>query len=127
MDEEKIKKEIEFNRKRTVNTKKSSFQLRIEEAMKARQENNKKIIGKINGLYPNPGGWFEFQGERYKIHKAELSINTGKAGYVLSDNLEIGCGENSIKVIEIQRQGKNVQKTGEFLLGSQIKKGTNLN
>ena len=91
------------------------------------QENNKKIIGKINGLYPNPGGWFEFQGERYKIHKAELSINTGKAGYVLSDNLEIGCGENSIKIIEIQRQGKKVQKTGEFLLGSQIKKGTNLN
>ena len=42
VDEEKIKKEIEFNRKRTVNTKKSSFQLRIEEAMKARQENNKK-------------------------------------------------------------------------------------
>ena len=91
------------------------------------QENNKKIIGKINGLYPNPGGWFEFQGERYKIHKAELSINTGKAGYVLSDNLDIGCGENSIKIIEIQRQGKKVQKTGEFLLGSQIKKGTNLN
>ena len=91
------------------------------------QENNKKIIGKINGLYPNPGGWFEFQGERYKIHKAELSINTGKAGHVLSDNLEIGCGENSIKIIEIQRQGKKVQKTGEFLLGSQIKKGTNLN
>ena len=91
------------------------------------QESNKKIIGKINGLYPNPGGWFEFQGERYKIHKAELSISTGKAGYVLSDNLEIGCGENSIKIIEIQRQGKKVQKTGEFLLGSQIKKGTNLN
>ena len=91
------------------------------------QENNKKIIGKINGLYPNPGGWFEFKGERYKIHKAELSVNTGKVGYVLSDNLEIGCGENSIKIIEIQRQGKKVQKTGEFLLGSQIKKGTNLN
>ncbi len=91
------------------------------------QEKNKKIIGKINGLYPNPGGWFEFKGERYKIHKAELSVKTGKVGYVLSDNLEIGCGENSIKIIEIQRQGKKVQKTGEFLLGSQIKKGTNLN
>ena len=91
------------------------------------QEKNKKIIGKINGLYPNPGGWFEFKGERYKIHKAELSVNTGKVGYVLSDNLEIGCGENSIKIIEIQRQGKKVQKTAEFLLGSQIKKGTNLN
>ena len=91
------------------------------------EESNKKILGKINGLYPNPGCWFEFQGERYKIHKAELSISTGKPGQVISDNLEIGCGENSIKIIEIQRQGKKVQKTSEFMLGSQIVKGTDLN
>ena len=42
VDEEKIKKEIEFNRKRNLNTKKSSCQLRLEEAMKAKQENKKK-------------------------------------------------------------------------------------
>ena len=24
----------------------------------------RKIIGIINGLYPNPGGWFNFEGER---------------------------------------------------------------
>ena len=42
VDEEKIKKEIEYNRKQNVNSKKSSFQLRIEEAMKARQNTNKK-------------------------------------------------------------------------------------
>ena len=91
------------------------------------EDTNLKIIGKINGLYPNPGGWFEFKGERYKILKAEKSILSGKSGYVLSDNFEIGCGENSIKIIEIQRQGKTVQKTKEFLRGSQITKGTDLN
>ena len=43
VDEEKIKKEIDFNRKRNLNTKKSSFQIKLEEAMKARQgANNKK-------------------------------------------------------------------------------------
>ena len=91
------------------------------------EDSNSKVIGKINGLYPNPGGWFEFKGERYKILKAEKSILSGKSGYVLSDNFEIGCGENSIKIIEIQRQGKTVQKTKEFLRGSQITKGTDLN
>ena len=91
------------------------------------EDSNLKVIGKINGLYPNPGGWFEFKGERYKILKAEKSILSGKSGYVLSDNFEIGCGENSIKIIEIQRQGKTVQKTKEFLRGSQITKGTDLN
>ena len=91
------------------------------------QEDNKKIIGKINGLYSGPGAWFEFKSERYKILKAELSIKNGKPGYVLSNSLEIGCGENSIKVIEIQRQGKKPQKTKEFLLGSQISINSYLN
>ena len=91
------------------------------------QESNKKIIGKINGLYTSPGAWFEFKSERYKILKAELSMTSGKPGYVLSDDLEVGCGDKSIKIIEIQRQGKKAQKTKEFLLGSQISKDTNLN
>ena len=91
------------------------------------EENNHKIIGKINGLYPSPGAWFEFKGERYKILKAESSLTSGKPGYVLSDSLEIACGKNSIKILEIQRQGKKTQKVREFLLGSQIRKNTNLN
>jgi len=85
------------------------------------------IIGKINGLYPNPGGWFFFNGERYKILKAEISNGVGKAGFVLDDYLEICCNEKSIKILEIQRQGKRPQNINEFMLGSQIKKGSNLN
>ena len=84
------------------------------------------IIGKINGLYPFPGGYFIFKGERYKILKAQLSFNKDKAGKVLSNDLEISCGENSVKILEIQREGKKPQKINEFLLGSQIQKGTNL-
>jgi len=85
------------------------------------------IIGKINGLYPNPGGWFLYNGERYKILKAEISNGAGKVGVVLDDYLEICCKEKSIKIIEIQRQGKRPQNINEFMLGSQIKKGSNLN
>ena len=82
------------------------------------------IIGKINGLFPTPGAFFIFNGERYKILKAEIGNGIGKAGEVLTDKLEIACSNNqSIKILEIQRQGKKVQKIGEFLLGSQIKKG----
>ena len=84
-----------------------------------------KIIGKVNGLYPTPGAFFNFNGERYKILKAELGNGKGKIGEVISDKLEIACGNNqSIKIIEIQRQGKRSQKIGEFLLGSRIKKGS---
>ena len=84
-----------------------------------------KIIGKINGLYPSPGAFFNFNGERYKILKAEIGNGIGKNGEVISDNLEIACAnEKSIKIIEIQREGKRVQKIGEFMLGSRIRKGS---
>ena len=83
-----------------------------------------KILGKINGLYPSPGAFFNFNGERYKILKAEISNGIGKNGEVISDSLEIACSnKKSIKIIEIQREGKKVQKIGEFMLGSQIRKG----
>ena len=84
-----------------------------------------KIIGKINGLFPVPGAFFNFKGERYKILKAEIGNGIGPAGEVLSDKLEIACTNNqSIKILEIQRQGKKPQKIGEFMLGSSIRKGS---
>ena len=83
-----------------------------------------KIIGKINGLFPSPGAFFSFNGERYKILKAEIGDGVGEVGEVISDNLEVACGNNqTIKILEIQRQGKKPQKISEFMLGSKIKKG----
>ena len=88
-------------------------------------DNAPNIIGQINGLFPFPGAFFNFKGERYKILKAEVGNGVGKIGEVLSDKLEIACNNNrSIKILEIQRQGKKPQKIGEFILGSQIKKGS---
>ena len=87
-------------------------------------ESPKNIIGKINGLYPN--SFFIYRGERYKILKAEQSHKSGEIGDVLKDDLEIACKEGSIKILEIQREGKLPQKINEFALGSKIKKGTNL-
>ena len=89
-------------------------------------ENSEKIIGKINGLYPYPGAFFSFNGERYKILKAEKSNTNGKAGSIVSENFEVCCGEGSIKVLSIQREGKRVQQINEFLLGTQIRKGANI-
>ena len=83
-----------------------------------------KIIGKINGLYPVPGAFFIYKGERYKILKGEIGNGIGNPGEVVSDYLEVACGDKqSIKIKEIQRQGKKSQNIGEFMLGSQIKKG----
>ena len=84
------------------------------------------ILAQVNSLFPNPGAWFSFMGERYKILKASISEAEGEKGKVIDNNLTIACKSKSIKVNEVQRQGKNKQSTNEFLLGSKIKKETAL-
>ena len=85
-----------------------------------------KIIGKINGLYPVPGAWFYFDGVRYKILKASVSKNSATPGTVIDDDIEVSCGTNSLKILEIQREGKKIQNIKDFILGTKIKKGVNL-
>lgn len=88
-------------------------------------ESAEKINGKINGLYPVPGAFFIFKDERYKILNAEIGKEIGNPGEVINHHLEVCCGDKqSIKIKEIQRQGKKPQNIEEFILGSQIKKGT---
>ena len=67
-----------------------------------------------------------FNGERYKILKAQKYYTKGEPGEVISDDLEICCVDGSIKVLTIQREGKRVQQINEFLLGNQIRKGSKL-
>ena len=118
---------IEF---REQNHNEASYAAKIEktEGQIKWNENAENIIGKINGLYPSPGAFFIHKGERYKILEATLASGSGEIGEVLDNYLEISCGnKKSIKVLEIQRQGKRPQNISEFVLGSQIKKGSNLN
>ena len=71
-----------------------------------------------------PGAFFIYKGERYKILKAEIGNGIGNPGEVISDYLEVACGDRqSIKIKEIQREGKKAQSISEFMLGSQIRKG----
>jgi len=112
------------------NHNEASYAVKIEktESQIKWNEAAENIIGKINGLYSSPGAFFIHKGERYKILKAELASGSGEIGEVLDNYLEISCGnKKSIKILEIQRQGKRPQNISEFMLGSQIKKGSNLN
>ncbi|RZO49222.1 MAG: methionyl-tRNA formyltransferase [Candidatus Pelagibacterales bacterium] len=86
-----------------------------------------KVVSHINGLSPSPGAWFQYEKERFKVLRANKSQHPGEPGVVLDENLTIGCKSESIKILEIQRQGKNKQNTKEFLLGKKIIVGSNLN
>ena len=86
-------------------------------------ESANKIVAKINGLNPNPGAWFKFKGERIKIWKGIVTNKEGKPGEIIDSNLTIACSEKSIKIIEIQKEGKIRQTAEKFLLGSKLKLG----
>ena len=86
-------------------------------------ESAKKVLAKINGLNPNPGAWFQYKKERFKVWKAEITNKSNDPGKTIDDQLTIACKHQSIKILEIQKEGKNRQLTNEFLLGNKIKPG----
>jgi len=85
-----------------------------------------KILAHIHGLSPNPGSWFEYENERFKVLRAKVSIDKGQPGIALDNNLKIGCKSNSIQILELQRQGRNKQTLKDFLLGKTMSKGSTL-
>ena len=87
------------------------------------EESAKNIIGKINGLNPDPGAWFEYKKKRYKIWRASIFDKSGPPGTILNNNFIIGCKDKSIKITEIQKEGKNKLVFENFLLGFKFKIG----
>ena len=86
-----------------------------------------KLIAKINGLNPSPGAWFEHKSNRIKIVEAVKVNLNGKIGEVLDQSLVVGCKQQSIRILQIQREGKKTLKTSDFLKGYEILKGEFLN
>jgi methionyl-tRNA formyltransferase len=86
-----------------------------------------KIIAKINAFCPNPGCWFELNGNRIKIIKAKKVMSKGIPGTILDDNLTIACSKNAIRIIELKKEGKQKMTADEFLRGNKIKTGQSLN
>ena len=84
------------------------------------------IVSKINALNPTPGAWFELNGSRYKIWKSEISMLSGDPGKILDESLVIGCGKKSIKILEIQKEGKKKLSIKNFLIGSKFTKNSKI-
>ena len=86
----------------------------------------KNLIAKINGLSPYPGVWFKHQDVRIKILKAIEIKQSGEIGEILDNNLTVACKENAIQILSVQKAGKKILNTKEFLSGYSIKKGEKL-
>ena len=88
-------------------------------------ESSEIILRKIRAFAPFPSMYFVYNDERFKIHKAEEVKVKGDAGSIIEGEKEliIATGDFAIKVLEIQRQGKQSMDIASLLRGFQFKNG----
>jgi methionyl-tRNA formyltransferase len=83
------------------------------------------VLRHIHGLSPFPGAWFELllEGEpvRVKALRCQLAKGSGAPGDLLDDQLTIACSEGAIRLLDVQRAGKQPMKAQDFLRGTPLK------
>lgn len=86
----------------------------------------KAVHDHCRGLSPFPGAWFEIagSGERIKVLRTTRAEGSGVAGTILDDKLTVACGEGALRILELQRAGKQAMKAEAFLRGLALPAGT---
>jgi methionyl-tRNA formyltransferase len=78
----------------------------------------------IRGLSPFPGAWFELNGVRVKVLRSSKAEGSGVPGTVLDDKLTIACGSGAVRLLQVQRAGKQPMSAEDFLRGTSVARGT---
>jgi methionyl-tRNA formyltransferase len=85
----------------------------------------KQVHDHCRGLSPFPGAWCEFPGAgRVKILRTTKGDGNGPPGCVLDDKLTIACGSGAVRLLQVQRAGKQPMAADEFLRGTPVAPAT---
>jgi methionyl-tRNA formyltransferase len=85
----------------------------------------KQVHDHCRGLSPFPGAWCEFPGAgRVKILRTTKGDGNGPPGRVLDDKLTIACGSGAVRLVQLQRAGKQPMAADEFLRGTPVAPAT---
>lgn len=80
----------------------------------------------VRALAPWPGAWFEQGGDRFKVSRARVETATGTPGTILDDRLTVACGNDSLRIERLQRQGKAEMDADALLRGYPMPAGGRL-
>ena len=82
----------------------------------------------IRGLSPFPGAWFELPGgaapARIKVLRAIRAQDSGMPGTVLDQHLTVACQAGAVRILELQRAGRQPMSAADFLRGTSVAPGT---
>ncbi|WP_108812748.1 methionyl-tRNA formyltransferase [Sphingorhabdus sp. Alg231-15] len=84
------------------------------------------VLQQVRAFNPVPCAFFEYEGDRYRIHSAETVTKSGQAGTLIDDQMTIACADGAIKPVLIQKAGRPKLTLAEFLNGTKIPVGTSL-
>ncbi|TAK48611.1 MAG: methionyl-tRNA formyltransferase [Xanthobacteraceae bacterium] len=80
------------------------------------------------GLSPFPGAWCEVPVAggmaRIKVLRTAPAAGSGLPGTALDGRLTIACGEGAVRLVDVQRAGKQPMTVDEFLRGVAVSPGT---
>ena len=83
----------------------------------------KEIRNLICSLSPLPGAWtITKEGKRLKILSASIEEAKGEIA-VLGENQILGCGQSSLKIIEVKPEGKKIMLFDDYLRGKNFSLG----
>jgi methionyl-tRNA formyltransferase len=86
----------------------------------------------MRGLSPFPGAWFEWpQAEgrptdRVKVLRSTKGEGSGIPGAVIDNDLTVACRDGAVRILELQRAGRQPMEARAFLRGSPVRPGTRL-
>ena len=87
----------------------------------------REIHNHIRGLSPYPGAWFEVDAggkrHRVKVLASALGEGAGAPGELLDDRLLVACGSGAVRLVRLQRAGKQVVGVDDFLRGLALTAG----
>jgi methionyl-tRNA formyltransferase len=90
----------------------------------------RQVHDHIRGLSPFPGAWFELSEGgtpvRVKVLRTTKGEGSGTPGTALDDKLTIACGDGAVRILQLQRAGRQAMTAEEFLRGTPLAAGTRL-
>jgi methionyl-tRNA formyltransferase len=86
-----------------------------------------EVHNHIRGLSPFPGAWFELMDKgapvRVKVLRTTMGEGAGAPGCVLDDKLTVACGRGAVRILELQRAGRQPMAAQELLRGTSVAAG----
>src|SRR5262245_27919724 len=86
----------------------------------------RQVHDHCRGLSPFPAAWCEILGARTRVLRTTRGDGAGQPGTVLDDALTVACGDGAVRILELQRAGRQPMRAEEFLRGTPVVPGQRL-